>query len=108
MSDHPSSPQATVDDAFAVLEELATVLESASECSGRTTALAAWRATNADRLTALTARIRQFTLPELQPVIVETRARHPRAGVAIELAMGCSEDPAFVAEWSAVSALLGG
>lgn len=103
-----SNIQETVTRAFTMLEEIATVLEGAADPKGRAAALRDWRTQHEARLRALTAEIRQHSMAELTPVINAEKAKHQRAGKAIDLAVASHGDPEFAQEWQAVSDLLGG
>lgn len=94
--------------AFTTVETIGTVLEGAADCAARAKALRAWRTENADELAQITKELHQYPLAELKPVILAERANYPRASVAPRIAMECSGDADFAAEWGQVSGLLGG
>lgn len=100
--------QQTVARAFTIVDEITALLEKSADCAVRAQALAAYRAQHAETLAQLTSDLRQHSLETLRPVIQAEQAQHPRAGQAFRLAMDCAKDPAFAAEWSAISELLGG
>jgi hypothetical protein len=102
-----SDIQSVVTRAMSKLDEIGAVLDSASDDSARAAALNAWRTAHATELAALTAEIRSFPLEDLKPVITAERDKHPAAAAAIEGASR-SNDPALIAEWSALSGLFGG
>lgn len=101
--------QTIVERALTAVDQIADLLDKAGPAAAaRTTALRAWREQRAEELQQLVQEIHKHTMAELQPVIQQQRDKHPQAARAIHLAAETLDDPAFAAEFTAVSALLGG